>query len=509
MKTLGKFGQAICTYFLANYPNTHPFKLSVDDYIFSEFANMANVDEDRVIQLIQSRDTICSSNLEALAIAAYQVKIVGDLDSVMSSGSDSYYQKIRDNYPSYSIADDNAICNGYFSGQINLWHKVRTLFQEHGRSLELPDDRPGAGRYVQYPIKSHEMKNSDLLRWADKFRQTGLLPQDITMSYQKFCSHFFPTTRTESYKRTVYNFYKIWDGRSFTEILNRSPRPPITKNKDFVNTQILLDYQFTKVDFFDQNTGEKITKLAELRPLLYTSANKVFFIQNDEDDFYSAQKNKIDFGLDFIVISKTDLNIPASYLENIIRQKFENELLYIYVINFSENTKNICTLLDIQTGQKPPISLVGGLKKSRNCYYKFALPAIEFSELQTIMYINSIAVPIKSDRVVLSELKEPSCLKMSGTIKIVLADYLPIQFNIVDIDSKTNTPDEIGWEPSNSRYKPVSMEIDENKRGSIIGFNSTMSFKPIVTGIRNKKNARYFIIRNNYLENRFSQGRGF
>ncbi len=507
---LDKFGQAICTYFLANYPNTHPFKLSVDDYIFSEFARMANVDEDRIIQLIQSRGTTCSSNLEALAIAAYQVKIVGDLESVMASGSDSYYQKIRDNYPSYRIADDNAICNGYFSGQINLWHKVRTLFQEHNRNIELPADHPRAGRYVQYPIKSHEMKNTDLLRWADKFRQAGLLPQDMMISYKVFCSRFFQIPRTESYQRTVYNFYKVWDGRSYTDILKRQKRILNNTVTNSVDTRILLDYQQTRVDFFNRSTGEKITKFTELHPLLYTSANKVFFIQNDEDDFYSAMKDKIDFGLDFIVISKTDLNIPEPYLENIIRQKFENVLLYIYVINFSENTKNICTLLDIQTGQKPPMSLVGGLKKSRNCYYTFALPAIEFAEPQTIMYVNSIAVPIKSDRVVLSELKELSCLKISGTIKIVLADYLPIQFNIIDIDSGANKPDEIGWKFNHFRYRPSAIKsTDDTIQGSIIGFNSTMNFIPIGTEIRNKKNARYFIIRNNYLENRFSQGRGF
>ena len=45
-------------------------------------------------------------------------------------------------------------------------------------------------------------------------------------------------------------------------------------------------------------------------------------------------KDKIDFGLDFIVISKTDLNIPEPYLENIIRQKFENKLLRSSTRNF-------------------------------------------------------------------------------------------------------------------------------------------------------------------------------
>lgn len=132
----------------------------------------------------------------------------------------------------------------------------------------------------------------------------------------------------------MYNFYKVWDGRSYADILKRQKRILNNTITNSVDTRILLDYQQTRVDFFNRSTGEKITKFTELHPLLYTSANKIFFIQNDEDDFYSAMKDKIDFGLDFIVISKTDLNIPEPYLENIIRQKFENELLRSSTRNF-------------------------------------------------------------------------------------------------------------------------------------------------------------------------------
>ena len=98
---LKRFGQVVLDYFLVNYPNTNSFKLSVDDYTFSEFVLMANLEEEKVIKAIQAKETFCNDDLEALAIAAYQVKIVGDVESIQSSGSDSYYQKIKDNYTSY------------------------------------------------------------------------------------------------------------------------------------------------------------------------------------------------------------------------------------------------------------------------------------------------------------------------------------------------------------------------------------------------------------------------
>ena len=71
-----------------------------------------------ILKSIQAKETFCSDGLEALAIAAYQVKIVGDVESIQSSGSDSYYQKIKDNYSFYKYSDNDSICNGYFANQI-------------------------------------------------------------------------------------------------------------------------------------------------------------------------------------------------------------------------------------------------------------------------------------------------------------------------------------------------------------------------------------------------------
>lgn len=137
---LRRFGQVILDYFLINYPAVCSFKLSVDDYTFAEFAMLADVDENEIIKLIQSKDTFCHDDFEALAIAAYQVKLVGDVDSLVSFGSDSYYQKIKDNYYSYRFSDNNSICNGYFANQINLWRRVQSLFKKNGRNLEIPED---------------------------------------------------------------------------------------------------------------------------------------------------------------------------------------------------------------------------------------------------------------------------------------------------------------------------------------------------------------------------------
>ena len=504
MGMLRKFGKIILDYFLINYSNCYSFKLSVDDYTFSEFSRMVGFDDESIIRAIQSKETFFSNELEALAIAAYQVKIVGDIESVLSNGTDSYYQKIRDNYPSYKDSDNNGICNGYFCNQINLWNKVAKLFKEKGKNLEIPKDHHGAGRYVQYPVKSHEMKNSELLQWADKFRNQNLCPHDINISYQYFCSLFFPRSNNESYKRTIYNFYKIWDGRSYSDILNRRSRTNIVRDSSIVDTQIVLDYWASKVEFYNKETGIKITSLGELQLLFYSKTNTVFFAQNEEDDFYSPRKNKIDFGLDFIIVSKAKLDIQDIYLENKFQQKFGKEIIYVYVLEFS---KEICVKLHIETAKKPPLDLVGGLKKSRNCYYKFGLPTIEFSQPQHVMYINSNLIEIDSNRVVLSQLP---CLeqirKKGGLVAIRLSDYLPVNFLVEDIDSNGSHAEQLGWEIDNTRFIPAYVrENDESDKGNIIGFNSTIDFKAIKKSSVSVDTRRAFIIRNEYLENRFSK----
>lgn len=497
---LRKFGQTVLNYFLINYPNTYSFKLSVDDYTFSEFANMARISEDEIISRIQAKDTNYGNEFEALAIAAYQVKLVGDLESIQTTGSDSYYQKIKDNYPSYKYADNNYICNGYFFNQISLWQTVKELFKKNGRELNIPDDHYGAGRYVQYPVKSHELKNSDLLSWADKFIQEGIKPHDISISYKRFCAIFLQYWRSESLKRTIYNFYKIWDGRSYADILNRRHRTVTTKDKTAVDTPIFLDYLGSKVEFYNQETGEQIKDYNSLDVLIYSSSNKVFFIQNEDDDFYSPKKNKIDFGTDFIILSKTTLNIEDSYLENKITQFIGKTLIEIYVIRFS---KEICSKLDITVIQKPPINLVGGLKKSNKCYFTFGLPTIEFEESQKIMFINSNIVQIDSDRIALSSL---DCLedikKKGGAVVIRLADYLPINFNVENFDNEREVqPGVIGWELNDKRFVPVSLNDNEEK---VIGFNSTVVFKTIARTAFVKDSRRNFIRRNDFLKNRFS-----
>ena len=61
------------------------------------------------------------------------------------------------------------------------------------------------------------------------------------------------------------------------------------------------------------------------------------------------------------------------------------------------------------------------------------------------------------------------------------------KFTVRDIDSERRNPDEVGWEFYSLRY--ISSNIakeEETKKGTVIGFDSTIEFKPLKIQIQNR-----------------------
>ena len=74
---------------------------------------------------------------------------------------------------------------------------------------------------------------------------------------------------------------------------------------------------------------------------------------------------------------------------------------------------------------------------------------------------------------------------------------------------RKNQAEQLGWEIENTRYIPTFVrDKDESDKGNIIGFNSTIEFKPIRNTSVSVDTRRAFIVRNEYLENRFSKRKG-
>ncbi|MEL3907962.1 MAG: hypothetical protein P1P64_02975 [Treponemataceae bacterium] len=281
---LEQFGKAILEYFKDNYKENSELKLSIDDYLFSHFAESAGLDENTVREKIVKLDTYTENSYIALAIATYQVKIAGDIP-IDRFNDNGYYDKIRNNYPRYKDANNQGILDNYFCFQEELWKKVKTLFEDNHLTLILPDRREGAYRYVQYPISSRDLTMSELLSYADIFKEVNLMPNDTSMHYDLFCKKLenYFSEKDECYKRTVFNFYKIWDGRSRT---NKSSVIATTDTQ----TKIVIELLENDILFYDEDSGKKIEAYNTINPYLFTGSNKIFFIKHNDDYFYSPEK---------------------------------------------------------------------------------------------------------------------------------------------------------------------------------------------------------------------------
>ena len=91
---------------------------------------------------------------------------------------------------------------------------------------------------------------------------------------------------------TIFNFYKIWDGRTKEEILGRCLRTNSNRDSSRIDTNIVLDYLEYKIVFYNQESGKKVLDYSKIQQFLFSSSNKVIFVQNEDNDFYSAKKNK-------------------------------------------------------------------------------------------------------------------------------------------------------------------------------------------------------------------------
>lgn len=500
MSLVEEFGKSVLNYFLMNYSENSEFKLSLDDYTFLFCTENVEINEDELIKSLQRCETSFRNPNEAIAIAAYQVKIAGDVKSVTDSGNNGYYQKIRDNYPQYANCEyDSEIMNSYFKDcQIRLWKTVKALFSLHSRILNIPNDHSGPGRYVQYPVESHELSNTEILKWADKFKLQGLLPNQIQITYQKLCELFFHRYISESYKRTVWNFYCIWDGRSYNEIINRTHKVTgdYSKRDEF---NILLEINESEISFYKKNNGENIFSAQIISPLIYSFKNIVYFKPFNESGLYESSEEPIELGSEIVLLSENDSLLKENLLRQ-VTQKVDGLNITAYLC---KATKEICSLLKLKIQSAiPPFRFVGGLKKSNGHYYSFALPVIEFSAPQTKAYINANELPVKNNRIYLEEVKE-SLKSKSGSYMLKLPDYIPVKFQIDKPERKSdNVPDITGWSFMPPVVAPAKTSGINEK--IICGFCADFEFETITEPLQQKTSMeRMFIQQIDRYENRF------
>ena len=216
-----KLGKAIFEYFLQRTSPNERFTLCIDTYTYEHCAHQAGITDKEIENLLKGEGTdYIGDSYSALAIVALETKIAYDVETdsdLVNSYNNRLIEKLKYFY------DNNSVQQFYRDWQDEIWFKSKKLFEKEKRYLDIPAPRSGPGCYVQYPVSQRIINGTSIIRYADRFIQLNLEPSS-GITYQIFEGLVF--NRNEySYntmiRRMVFSFYCVWDGRCFSDILNR------------------------------------------------------------------------------------------------------------------------------------------------------------------------------------------------------------------------------------------------------------------------------------------------
>ena len=510
-----KLGKAIYEYFLQRTSPKERFTLCIDTYTYEHCAHQAGITDEEIDKLLAGEGTnyYINNDYTALAIVALEIKIAYDIETD-SDLINSYNNRLIDKLRYFH--DYNSVQQFYRDYQNSIWSKAKKLFEKEKRYLDIPSPRSGPGCYVQYPISQRIISGTSVIRYADRFIQLNLEPAS-GITYQIFEGFVFNRNEyNKMIRRMIFSFYCMWDGRSFSDILNR--RKPITreqieqKAKDEFLIQLEPEIKFyvnkTLVDLSKDKLNDKyLWKFDE-----YFTRKGTYFIKDSDYNDWLPYNRAIDAEEEVLILT-TQEKFP-SYVEN-LRKTDEIEVLnaglYKILILRLKNRESFENFR-IPVKTQPYFSLVGGLKIRRNTYYSFALPSVVLTENKNdktrykSIYLDAKEYPIIDGIAQLPKELESGkhCLKLLNSW-----DASEIFFSVEAV-SAVSILGTHGWvlNESNNEVKP-----SKNKEETVIAGLSLIGNLEWIerNSVRNDKskntNLRPFLQQIERLENRFEINR--
>ena len=312
----------------------------------------------------------------------------------------------------------------------------------------------------------------------------------------------------------VFSFYCVWDGRCFSDILNRKKsltREQIEqKAKDELCIQTVPEIKFyinkRQIDLSKERIEDKY--LWRFDENKYLTRRGTFFIKDSDYNDWLPYNRAIDADEELLLLT-TQSQYP-SYVEN-LRSTDEIEVLSaglykILILRLRDREEFEAFRIPVKT--QPYFSLLGGLKIKRNTYYPFALPSIVLTDQEydktkyTSVYLDAKEYPIVDGKAQIPEKLNPGkhCLKLLNSW-----DSSEMFFSVESV-SPASIPENHGW---------VMNEVDgEMRPSSNIGetvidglrLNGNLGWierKPIMSVNQNDTELRPFLFQKGRLENRF------
>ena len=513
-----RLGKAIYEYFLQRTSPNESFKLLIDTYTYEHCAKQAGLTE-KDIEILQSGDGIysASDSYSALAVVALETKIAFDVETD-SDLVNSYNNRLIDKI-SY-FYDNNSVQQFYRDWQDEIWLKAKRLFEKEKRYLDIPAPKSGPGCYVQYPVSQRIINGTSIIRYADKFIELNIEPAS-GITYKIFEGLVF--NRNEySYntmvRRMIFSFYCAWDGRCFSDILNRKKsltREQIEqKAKEEFCIQIEPEIKFyinkKSIDLYNDRINDRY--LWRFEENKYFTRKGTYFIKDSDYNDWLPYHRAIDADEEVLLLT-TQSQYP-SYVEN---RRITDEVevlsagLYTILILRLRNRESFEDFR-IPVKTQPYFSLVGGLKVRRNTYYSFALPSVVLTEQEydraqyKSVYLDAKEYPVVDGIAQIPDKLSPGkhCLKLLNSW-----DSSELFFSVEAVLA-TPIPTVHGWiikETDGKLCLSNKMEETVIDGLTLVGNLEWIERTTIVSVYKDNNKLRPFIFQKERLENRFQSNR--
>jgi hypothetical protein len=511
---LTKLGQNIYNYFLDNTDPGEPFLLLIEPSEYEKLKEeTGNIND--VECALKSTDNPCSipTDYISIAVANLQVQLIYAI--AIEQIDDSFYTEMKKFY--LNLKEDSDVLRYFERFQEDMWEKVRKVFAKKNRLLQIPKQKHGSGRYVQFPKSQRLITWNELSKYADLFININLQPYQV-LPFSDFCSkvymvynYNFNDEQNEIIKKIVFSFYCNWDG-SPTEKLRKPKKRE--KLPLFIKNRMILSenkFKFTlrienekPIYYFDgdKKSEQDVKKTFQNKQIL-----SFLYDEEYEDWKYTTQPLHENDRL-LVLINKSDI---CDKLDIWHRQRdfiFFTENYYVY--HFQNCDNNIAKSAGLSFITKEYFTIIGGIRVI-NCYYfrndvlgawyDFALPKIKLNLKNNIrVFINSKEIIINNNIVDLNNLmlitnKEKYILcPCEKEYSIKCTDLPPVYFLIKGSADVNIESIDKGWKLTSHSLRPIKLGEAPDISGLVCYIQNT----------KIKGNLRPFLSQNDYLQNRLS-----
>ena len=519
-KILTALGQNIYNHFLETINPGEPFVLMMDPFKYHELKEKTgNIEDvDRALQFTGSLEYVPTDYI-AIAVANLQVQLIYDI--AKEKIDDSFYDEMKKYYPNY-FYENNDILRYFEQLQENIWGNIRNIFLKRERFLQIPKQKSGSGRYVQFPKSQRLITWNQLSKYADKFGRLNLKPYQM-LSYNDFFDmvsinydYSLNNEENEIIRKIVFSFYCNWDG-STTEELRKPRQRKITRalflynraglsdNKKIITLRIENEDILSKVSIKYYLDKEEIPEQDVKRTLKDKNIISFLYDEENEDWIYTTRPLHSKDSIVVLVDNKLPWN------DKYLKPDFKFERPYYKVYGFNKCNTDIANFAKLSFISKEYFTIIGGIN-ILNCYhfrddvlgawYDFALPKIKINqEGNSRVFIDSKEIVVNNNIIDLVHLtlKESNQKWFIGPkekeYSLRCTNLPPVYFMIKNSLNDREIQIENGWNISRNTYSLRPIKLGETP--FITGLLPNYSLN-----IQDKNDLRPFLMNIDKLQNR-------